>query len=77
MALGVTHVHLRFEACTDEDRAAEVEDLVEGIRPPLNGVDAPSGQEDLEPAAADPAAADPAAADPAAADPAAADPAAA
>lgn len=36
MALGMTHLHLRFEACSDEDRSAEVEDLMAAIRPPLN-----------------------------------------
>lgn len=40
MALGMTHLHLRFEACTEQDRAAEVEDLVAVMRPPLNGPDA-------------------------------------
>ena len=40
MALGMTHLHLRFEACTEQDRAAEVEDLVAAMRPPLNGSDA-------------------------------------
>jgi hypothetical protein len=40
MALGMTHVHLRFEACTEHDRAVEVEDLVAALRPPLN---APEG----------------------------------
>jgi hypothetical protein len=39
MALGMTHLHLRFEACTEQDRAAEVEDLVAAMRPPLNGAD--------------------------------------
>ncbi|HRK96697.1 MAG TPA: hypothetical protein PK694_10290, partial [Rhodospirillales bacterium] len=33
MALGMTHLHLRFEACTEADRASEVEDLVASIRP--------------------------------------------
>jgi hypothetical protein len=37
MALGMTHLHLRFEACTEQDRASEVEDLVAALRPPLNG----------------------------------------
>jgi hypothetical protein len=36
MALGMTHLHLRFEACTEQDRASEVEDLVAALRPPLN-----------------------------------------
>ncbi len=36
MALGMTHLHLRFEACTEAHRVAEVEDLIAAIRPPLN-----------------------------------------
>jgi len=46
MALGMTHLHLRFEACTEADRASEVEDLVASIRPQLN-------QPAAEPAAAE------------------------
>jgi hypothetical protein len=40
MALGMTHVHLRFEACTEQDRAAEVEDLADALGPPLNAPEA-------------------------------------
>ncbi len=48
MALGMTHLHLRFEACTEEDRAAEVEDLAAALRPPLIHRDiAPEAPEDL------------------------------
>ena len=53
MALGMTHLHLRFEACTEEDRAAEVEDLAAALRPPLNESDgAREAPEDLELASA-------------------------
>lgn len=52
MALGMTHLHLRFEACTEADRAAEVEDLVAAISPPLNRPAAePAGPETFAPAA--------------------------
>lgn len=53
MALGMTHLHLRFEACSEEHRAAEVEDLAAALRPPLNEADVvPGAPEDLELASA-------------------------
>lgn len=53
MAQGMTHLHLRFEACTEEDRAAEVEDLAAAMRPPLNDVGfGLRTEEDLLPASA-------------------------
>lgn len=56
MALGMTHLHLRFEACSDEDRAAEVDDLVAAIRPALNEIHGEAGVESVRlavPVAAD------------------------
>lgn len=35
LAAGMTHVHLRFEACTDRARQAEVDDLVAVLKPSL------------------------------------------
>jgi glycosyltransferase involved in cell wall biosynthesis len=36
MAMGMTHVHLRFEACAEAVSAVEVEDLIRALHPPLN-----------------------------------------
>jgi hypothetical protein len=45
LAMRMTHVHVRFDACSKATRQAEVRDLVAALRPALNE---PTGQEEEE-----------------------------
>lgn len=35
LAMGMTHVHVRFDACSEDVRQAEVRDLVAALKPPI------------------------------------------